>query len=152
MGAVEHARYVLVCSQCRATGVAEWWETEGWMHQRHPVGASVVLLADEMAHAGGGRPVLGPQSPIARLYSERCRSAARSATVSSCTKIGTGLTDAERAADARSARCHRAAGQRQKDLVAFLHQYDKAPVKLTHVSESCSLRTMLRWPGTFNRY
>ena len=36
MSAIEHARYVLVCPQCRATGGTEWWETDGRAHVRHP--------------------------------------------------------------------------------------------------------------------
>jgi hypothetical protein len=35
MGAIEYARYALVCSRCKATGVAEWWETDGPVYLRH---------------------------------------------------------------------------------------------------------------------
>jgi hypothetical protein len=36
MGTVEYARYILVCPRCKATGAAEWWETDGWVHLHSP--------------------------------------------------------------------------------------------------------------------
>ena len=36
IGAVEYARYLLACPRCKATGVAKWWEADGWSYLRHP--------------------------------------------------------------------------------------------------------------------
>jgi len=40
MGIVEHTHYVLVCPQCRATGVA--WETDGCAYLRRPTRGLVI--------------------------------------------------------------------------------------------------------------
>ena len=40
MGMVEHTHYVLVCPQCRATGVA--WETDGCAYLRRPTRGLVI--------------------------------------------------------------------------------------------------------------
>jgi hypothetical protein len=59
MGALEHARYILKCPQCKATGAAHWWETEGWAHARRPAwGLNVSHSFDRVP----GTECCGPRS------------------------------------------------------------------------------------------
>ena len=73
MGAAEYARYVLACPQCRATGAAEWWESNDPAYLRRPSWGSRVSAAFERVPAlaisgpGFGTPIRSPFPPACRI-------------------------------------------------------------------------------------
>lgn len=63
MGPLEHARFLLKCPRCGATGVAAWWETDGWAHVRRPAWR---LDVSHNFERPPGPEVSGPQSFFGR--------------------------------------------------------------------------------------